>query len=226
MKLINQNSLSITLDNLNQLFFDNVPIPVSEKKSVAKWIAGRQGLPGSYWNMFAPTTSDFKGIKLFTGEIVNTRAGLSHILGEESCRALYLLGIKESNEALKAAQLGLKSAMKNCRDKVYETYGYYCCGKCTAAYWRNLSSQENGHNHVLLKAGMGHLKSFREGKGKWRKFPFYYTLYSLLNIDVPEAKEELQYASAYCEKLIRTMHKEGKYESRRFKLVQRVLEKV
>ena len=225
MKLLNQNSLSTTLDNLNQLFFDNVPIPVSEKKSVAKWIAGRQGLPGSYWKMFAPTASDFKGIKLFTGEFVNTRAGLSHILGEESCRALNTLGVNETMESVEAAQKGLQSAIKHCREVGYESYGYYCCGKCTAAYWRNLSSGE-GQNRILLKAGMKHLKSSRDSKGKWKRFPFYYTLYSLIEIDLPEAREELKYAAPVCERLVRTMRKDGKYAQRRNKLVQRVLEMV
>jgi hypothetical protein len=226
MNIINQNSLSSTLDNLNHHFFENIKLSASEKKNVAKWISQRQGLSGSYWNMFAPTSSDFNGIKLFTGELVNTRAGISHILGEESCRALYLLGISDSFDSLEEALKGLKSAIKNCRDKGYESYGYYCCGKCTAAYWRNLSAADMDKNKILLKAGMKHLKAHRDGNGKWKRFPFYYTLYSISEIDLPEAIEELKYASPVCEKLERTMRKNGKFETRRFKLVQRVLEKI
>ncbi len=223
MKILNQKSLSETINNLNQVFLDNIKIPTVEKKQIAKWISGRQGLPGSYWNMFAPTPIDYKGIKLFTGEDITTRAGISHILGEESCRALYMLNIKDSFDAVDRAQTGLKLAINNAKEKGYESNGYFCCGKCTVAYWRNLSAEDIDKNSKLLRAGLKILKSYRDGKGKWGKFPFYYTLYSLSGIELPEAKEELKYASDVFERLIRTMRKEVKYAERRFKLIEKVL---
>ena len=112
MKLINQNSLASTLDSINDAFFYNQPLSKSERVQAAKWIASRQGLPGSYANMFAPTTKDFQaGLTLFTGEKITTRAGLSHILGQESCRVLLLLNVTSADvkSALEKETAGYKA---------------------------------------------------------------------------------------------------------------------
>ena len=223
MNILNKNSLSETLDNLNQVFFDDIKLSISERTKIAKWIASRQGLAGSYWNMFAPTPSDLKGIKLFTSENVTTRAGISHILGEEACHVLFKLNVKSTFPEIQNAEDGLKKAIKNAIEKGYESYGWYCCGKCSAAYWRNLSAEGVDRNKKILKAGIKILNSLRDGNGKWKRFPFYYSLYSLSDIELPEAKEELRYTANVCERLQRTMRKDGKYAERRFKLVERVL---
>ncbi len=134
-----------------------------------------------------------------------------------------MLNVKDTFPALENAQKGLRSALKRANEKGFQSYGYYCCCKCSVAYWRNLSAEGVDKNKKKLKAGLKILKSQRDGEGKWRRFPFYYTLYSLSEIDLPEAKEELRYASDVCEQLVRTMRKEGKYAERRFKLVGNVL---
>jgi hypothetical protein len=42
--------------------------------------------------MFAPTARDYaRGIRLFTGERISSGAATGHILGEEACRALFLM---------------------------------------------------------------------------------------------------------------------------------------
>ena len=226
MRIVNKNSLAITLDNLNQIFFDNKKLPAGESKSVARWIAKRQGLPGSYWNMFAPTSQDLKGIKLFTGEIVKSNAGISHFLGEDACHALYKLKVKDTFYAIVKAKKGLDAAIQNTKNKGHRYYGFYCCGKCSVAYWRNLIAEGVDKNKNLLRAGINILKSYRDGTGKWRRFPLYYTLYALCEINLSEATEELKYSALLCERLFRTMRKEGKYEQRRFKLVSKVLESI
>ena len=87
--------------------------------------------------MFAPTDKDYKGVQLFTGEKVKTGAGISHILGEESLRALYLLKAKgkEIDEAVLGAKEGLKNAMDRSKLHGYYEKGTYCCAACTVAYW-------------------------------------------------------------------------------------------
>jgi hypothetical protein len=224
-EIINEYSLSATLDNLNQIFFDKGKLSVPQKTEITKWISGRQGLKGSYWNMFAPTEADYRGIRLFTGEPLTSGASIGHILGEEASRALYLLGQdRRTNDRLRNAQSGLNEAVKRSHERGFYSEGYYCCGKCTVAYWRNLSAENADKNEKLLRAGVKVLKSLRDGKGKWRRFPFYYTLYSLLGIKLPEAREELRYASGVCERVLRTREKNGKYFKRRRKLAEMVLE--
>ena len=98
MRLLDTRSLGGTLDALNEAFFFGKRIPQAEARRVAKWIAGRRGLAGSYAGMFAPTPGDYAdGIRLFTGERVSSGAATGHILGEEACRALLLLDVRLSD---------------------------------------------------------------------------------------------------------------------------------
>jgi hypothetical protein len=106
MGLLNTRSLAATLDNVNEALFLGGRIPRAEARRVAGWLAGRQGLSGSYADMFAPTARDYKeGIRLFTGERITSGAATGHILGEEACRALLLLsdGVPEADRALERA---------------------------------------------------------------------------------------------------------------------------
>ncbi|UCF78595.1 MAG: hypothetical protein JSW03_11055 [Candidatus Eiseniibacteriota bacterium] len=106
MGLLNTRSLARTLDAVNEALFFGRRIPVAETRRVAAWLADRQGLPGSYAGMFAPTGGDYAhGIRLFTGEPIATGAATGHILGEEACRALLLLDadVKKAREALARA---------------------------------------------------------------------------------------------------------------------------
>ena len=108
MKIIDSNSLYKTLDNLNQRFLNNEQLTLKERTEVAHWISGRQGLKGTYAGMPAPSEIDFRGIKLFTGEYINSIASIGHILGEESLRALYLLNINDdrTNSVIKGFKSG------------------------------------------------------------------------------------------------------------------------
>jgi len=205
MELIDEESLACTLNNLNYAFFFNKRITKSEKEKVASWISSRQGLKGSYANMFAPTEKDFENkIKLFTGEKILSNASISHILGEESLRALTLLDVKKSNvsKSLSNATNGLKNCLdlnKNYLDK----YGFYCCGKCSIALWRNIISGGLNDYENILDKGIKTLKSMRDNTGKWKRFPFFYTILFLSEVNLPSAKEELKYTLNYCEKIIK-----------------------
>jgi hypothetical protein len=106
MNLLVEQSLGATLDRVNEALFFGQRIPKREAQRVARWVAARQGLPGSYARMFAPTPKDFaRGIRLFTGERISSGAATGHILGEEACRAVRLLGVEDPqvSEALTRA---------------------------------------------------------------------------------------------------------------------------
>lgn len=106
MDLLDTTSLANTVDAVNEAIFFSHTIPKREARRVAKWLAARQNLPGSYEGMFAPTVKDYRdGIRLFTGERITSGAATGHILGEETCRALLLLDIdvEEAQAALQRA---------------------------------------------------------------------------------------------------------------------------
>jgi hypothetical protein len=109
MQLISGQSLASTIDSVNDAFFFGRHIPKNEMRRAAEWFADRQGLPGSYADMFAPTPGDFSdGIYLFTGERISSGAATGHILGEETCRALLLLDVD-----LEKAEAALERASRS-----------------------------------------------------------------------------------------------------------------
>jgi len=219
MNIVNQDSLSLTLDAVNEAFFYNEPLTRLQKEQVAEWIAGRQGKPGSYANMFAPTEFDLKeGARLFTGERVQSGAATRHILGEEACRVLIQMDVSITGvrEALERASLGMMG-------RLTPESGTYCCGKCTAALWRHLVAGGLEDPQHRLETGLVFLKTRRDGKGRWRNFPFYYTLLVLSEIDSPSATEEMRYASKVCERYLRRSSPENEITRRRRTLIERIL---
>ena len=125
MGIINENSLALTLDSLNDSFFFDKPLTSEEKTETAQWLAGRQGKPGSYCGMFAPTRYDFEtGTQLFTGEKIPSKAATGNILGQETCRALLRLNVSDNNvqEALDRATRGM---MARLNERLSPDTGYY-----------------------------------------------------------------------------------------------------
>jgi len=221
--LFNQ-SLGKTVDAVNEAYFFGRTIPKSERVNVAKWIANRQGLPNSYANMFAPTEKDLKeGVVLFTGEKIGSLVATRHILGEEACRALILLDVHsaEVNKALKRASEGIRKKLSE-----HWADGIYCCGSCTVALWRHLTVGGLDKSDNFIDQGIKALKKHRYGKGRWRRFPFYYTLLVLNELEDKHAYEEIHYASKVCERLLNRKTKENNTSQRRQILLQKVLEKI
>ncbi|MFB3895401.1 MAG: hypothetical protein ACE14V_03760 [bacterium] len=230
MKLLNQNSLAVTIDAINEKIFFNQPISGSEKKEVAIWLAGRQGLPGSYAGMFAPTKSDISlGFKVFTGEPVRTGAATRHILGEETCRVLIVLGIKspEVKKALASATEGIESRIMDSVSRGYQI-GTYCCGICTDSFWRHLAvgGMPQLDPDKWFAAGMKYLHSLQKGDGEWQRYPFFYTLLALNELDTPAAVKELKYAAPKLEQYLKRANQKGKYSERRKVLAERILNKI
>lgn len=225
MKLVNTKSLAQTLDALNEAFFTGKKLTTEERKDAALWIVSRHGLYGSYANMFAPTQKDLdEGIKVFTGEKVKTGAATSHILGEESSRVLYILNIreKEVQKALDEAVQGIQSRF----DEQTLQYGFYCCGFCTCSLWRHTVVGTLDQKGIILEQGVKTLKRLRRGNSQWRRFPFYYTLLALSEIDLPGALDEIKYAAPVLEKMIRRKAPVDEYGSRRRILAERLLDKI
>jgi hypothetical protein len=215
------------LDAVNDALLHGATIPKKSRLEAAKWIAARQGLPGAYAGLFAPTEKDFrKGIRLFTGEKLGTRAGIAHILGEEAARALILLGTPHPNEraALERASMGM---VRRLQEHERPESGRYCCGKCTCALWRHLSvgGLRGVDAERWIEAGMKVLKSLRNGKGRWNVFPFYYTLLTLSDLDSLSAMAEMRYAAHLCERLLKRQTRDGCVETRRRIVMRRVLDK-
>ena len=227
MNAIHSRSLADTLDAVEDSFFRKCPMTGTQTSAVTRWIADQQGLPGSYAGMFAPTTQDWRGIAVFTGESITTRAGISHVLGEEACRALIELGASRGTgrKALEQATRGMLNRLQPHGKDSISINGMYCCGMCSVAVWRHLAVGGLSQSERRLAAGMKALKAHRAGGGRWRRFPFWYTLLALSEIDVAGARGEMQYAALVCERYVQQNRLKNKYSRRRRLVAERILEK-
>lgn len=228
MKIVHVNSLAMTLDALNDGFFAGRKLTSTERSDAINWIAGRQGLPGSYRGMFAPTPLDYqRGIWLFTGERVVSGAAIGHILGEEASRALLMLDRRSvpARAALERSNKNMIKALATC-ETPNRPRGFYCCGTCTAAMWRHLAAGGLNQPRKRLSHGLKVLRKYRDGTGKWRRFPFYYTLLALNEIEVKEALAEMRYAAPLCEKYLERSRAKGRIAARRRALMERILAKL
>jgi hypothetical protein len=225
MNLIHPASLATTIDTIDEALFFGTKIPQREMLTAARWIATRQGLAGSYGGMFAPTARDWRGIRLFTGERVVTRAGLSHVLGEETCRVLRRLAVKDGTveSALARANAGMleRLHMHSGPDR-----GEYCCGPCSVAMWRHLAAGGLDAAEARLADGMRRLEQHRRPDGTWRRFPFYYTLLALTEIDGDLPLPALRAVAPRCERLLKRPADRSKFSRRRRTLLGRVLDRV
>jgi hypothetical protein len=67
------------------------------------------------------------------------------------------------------------------------------------------------------------LREHRDGSGRWRRFPFYYALLALSEMDGRKAVEEIRYAAPGLERMLRRSARGGRYDRRRRALAERVL---
>ena len=224
--LINRTSLSQTVDAINAAHFDGRALTAAERGQAARWIAGRQGLSGAYGGTFAGFPSErSKGITLFTGERI-TSASARHILGEEASRALRQLRVRDPNvtRALDGADSGLMRCLERAAADPRNTNpGLFCCGKCSVGLWRNLLAGGLDRREERLRRGASHLRSMRDGEHQWRRFPFWYTVLALSEIDSAEARAELKYAAPALERAASRTVPSAVYARRRHQLAVRTL---
>lgn len=220
--IIDTQSLWKTLDSINEDFFFNRKLSEDNKLEAARFIASRQGLKGSYYKMFAPTASDFELSRTFTGEKIASRAATAHILSEEALRCIAKLDITDK-EVLSAYKIADDDMVIRLGDS---TSGKYCCGTCSVAFWRNLNVGGFNHKEKRLVSGMAELKKARLGTGKWRWFPFYWTLSAIIEIDLKEALEEMRYSAPAIERSLKKSAEDPVYDKRRKAICEAVLGKV
>lgn len=223
MDLIVADSLTDTLDRINDCLLMGQAATPTQKLAAARWLASRTGLPGSYAGLPAATPKDLAGIRLYTGEALTSRASIAHILGQEACRAMLLLASEDATvrNALPAATATLNQRL---RERQNHSRGMYCCGKCSAATWRNVLAGGLDAPKGFVTRGLESLKAKRDGAGRWKMFPFYYTLLALTDMDLQAARDEMRYAAPALERLLaRKAADKTPYDARRRAVAERVL---
>jgi hypothetical protein len=226
MQILNKTSLAKTIDNVNEAFFYDKEIPRKEAVNVIRWICSQEDTPYSYAGSFGVTASDMKGkVYTFTGEPLTSPASMRHIMAEEASRVLIQLS-KLTGKKVAALKSANEKLLKNIKyaESLGKRAGTYCCGPCTVGLWRHLTVGGFGSYSKNLPKGVEVLKKFRDGKGAWGRFPFYYTLLTLSEIDHPAARNELSYAKPAIEKKLRRVNKNSKFSQRRHDLLLKILD--
>jgi hypothetical protein len=227
--LIDKASLSQTVDAINAAYFAKRPLAAADRGQAARWIAGRHGLPGAYGGTFAGFPAErVNGIVLFTGERIMS-ASARHILGEEASRALRQLRVRDAtvNRALESADRGLMRCLERAAEGPRGSNpGLFCCGKCSVGLWRNLLAGGLDRREERLRDGAAHLRSVRDGDHGWRKFPFWYTVLALSEMDSTTATAELKYAAPALERAASRAVPSAVYGRRRHELAVRALNRL
>jgi hypothetical protein len=77
-----------------------------------------------------------------------------------------------------------------------------------------------------LASGAAILSEHRDSRGSWRRFPFYYTLLALTEMDGKRATGELRYAAPRLERMLNRRGSGDRFDSRRRAVARRVLARV
>ncbi len=230
MTYLDKTSLFRTVDNVSEALLYELEIDKKEKVDIADFIINQQGKPRAYANTFAPTEVDLRqDLILFTGERITSEVGKCHMIGEEASRVLRKMDLQldRVDEALERADNGLQIQINKVLQNSRYEYGMYCCKTCSCGLWMNLASGGLSNNTKMLMAGMDYLKRHRDNKGRWKGFPYYYTLYVLNEIGSDLGLDELKYAAYSIERRLKKKKTEGnKYDMRRNDICKKILNRI
>lgn len=200
MKLIHDTSLAATLNNITAAHLQGITLPQAQREQAAAWIAAKCGTAGSYRDLPAPTAEDYHSrLRLFTGEVIGSHAGTGCKLGFEATWAM---------THLRPRAKAVVAAAEACRERTLEMFvrerarrqGLYCCLSCGVAGWRAMGAMiQHGQNAEQASRyadlAVGLLRTHRDGKGRWLKFPFWYSVLGICDLGSDAAGDELRYAA-------------------------------
>jgi hypothetical protein len=218
--IIYPTSLTATIESASERILQQQPVNKAQSEEITSLLVGRQVLSGKNAAFFLPFASerDTKP-RLFTGEPLHTDFAYRHIQLIEAARLLVLLGIEHV-----AVQHSISRA-EQCMSA--SCYSKFCAkGECKAisiAYMRYLACFTNEDADSKLLHFLMNLGSFRDGKGRWRGFPFFYTLLMLTELDDAVASQELEYAAPACAKWLDQIDAPNHFSNRRQLIISNVL---
>ncbi|HEY3281063.1 MAG TPA: hypothetical protein VGN26_02205 [Armatimonadota bacterium] len=188
--ILDREHLSDTLWNLEEARLKGVPADHPGVCDALDWVASRAGLPGAYKEgLHAPTEADYsRRWYTPTGENGSpSGAGLSHVLAEESLRALALWRPEQ--------EWGRHPMMLRVRDRFgampYDhlgSPGTFCCARCSVARWRALAAgRPQGWDEVVSDGLRSWSRECLES-GHWSRYPYYYTLLALSELPLAQVQ--------------------------------------
>ena len=218
--IIHPTSLSATLDASADVFFHQNQLSITMRQELANMIISRQCQTGVNAGFFIPYAAESEAkIRLFSGELLTTTLARNHIPMIEAARLLKLLAI-ETHAVYQSILLTNHRMEKMC-------YSTFCAkGECkalTIAYLRYLSLDDADNAVSSMSTHLTSLTDYRDGKGRWGGFPFFYTVLMLSETDSPLAIQELKYAAPFCEKQLSQNWSPDPISKRRLEIISNAL---
>jgi hypothetical protein len=198
-----ENSLYQTVtDAAAHLFLGGTFVP-AERDELAAWILAHQNRQRGF--SFYPMVAEReRGIRLLSGERLQTTLAADNAVEMETLRLLALIQphAPQVQRLFQAAERRLSGVC----------YGRVCskgeCAHASLSVLRYHTARGAERSAGMIRRGLEALRGDRTGTGKWRSFPFYYTLLWLA--ELPDgldegARVELSYARGRCERLLSRM---------------------
>jgi hypothetical protein len=226
VRILDRKSLIATVDAFNEAVLFGYPWQ-DEAESLVLWTSGRLGEVRGYAGSFALTEEDWRReFRLFTGEKIESRAARAHIIAEEATRMLAIIR-NDTGILADAGRISEQRLVERIFTGNAVKDGFYCCGKCSISLWRCLAAGGFAEHSSILPQCMSSLTSFRDGKGGWSRFPFYYTLLLLSEVSPKLAKGQMKYCF---DRLLKTRKllsgKIDKISVRRLKIIDLLRSKI
>jgi len=188
---------------------------VLDSDALVEWFLGRQIRVGRRTGLFQPTNEDYAERRLPTGERLKTKLATVHVMSQEAARILHVLAAEEPSIA-NAVALTATRLSETCYGLQHCTIGE--CAASFAGYIRFLQTVSGDAVAPEITWRLRTLSEHRDGNGRWKRFPPYYTLLVLSEIGLPVAQDELTYAKSLWSPGARTTPTEEPYAERRSRL--------
>jgi hypothetical protein len=152
----------------------------------------RQIRTGRSAGLFQPTAADYEERRLVTGERLKTKLATTHIMSQEAASVLHILdgGNPTVADAVRLAAARLSGTC-------YGGSQHCTIGECAASfigYLRFLRIVGGEYAAPEITRRLATLSGHRDGSGRWKRFPFQYTLLVLSEIESTTSRDELAYA--------------------------------
>ena len=186
-------------------------------EQVVDFITGQQIRYGRDAGVFVESRNvSHSKSRVYTGEKLQTHLAAKNILTIESARAIVI-----SNSISQAAHTSI-ALVDNWLDR--QCFSDFCAtGECkhsSVAFMRYLNASGRSER---VERMLTQLTKYRDGKGGWKGFPYFFTLLALSEINSSLADDELNYTLEFVEMRFRRSRTEEPYNSRRQEILYRVL---
>lgn len=154
-----------------------------------------------------------KDNRLITGEKLSTKLAVDNIAVVQKARLLAQLDSPSEEEIAK--RNGLELWLNQ------QCFSSFCgsgeCRHASMAYVRYLAALGDDANNSQANQFVQELAAYRDGKGRWKGFPFYYTLLALKELGTHKAKKEREYALPARERALKRISNDDEfYEIREY----------